>query len=87
MIALDTLSIIAMVIVWALTYTRITHSSRLTPKVPKSTLMAMGIMRAPSSKQVEVVLRVAAIRHRRTIITGMDIIAAFNRASQTLVAK
>ena len=89
MTALDTLSIIAMVTVRALTM-RITHSSRLRPKVLKSMLKAMGTMWALiKSKQVEVVLKVAAIRHRSTIITGigMDMIAAFNQAKQTPVAK
>jgi hypothetical protein len=65
MTALDTLIIIAMVIVGALTHT---HSSRLIPKVSKSMLKGMGTMWALiKSKQVEEVFEVAAIRHMETI--------------------
>jgi hypothetical protein len=50
-------------------------------------LKAMGTMWALiKSKQVEEVFEVAAIRHRETITTGMDMIA-FNQAKQTLLAK
>jgi hypothetical protein len=72
-----------MVTVRASTPTRITHSSRLRPKARKSMLMAIGITWVLiKSKQVGVVLEVAATRHRRTIITGMgvDMIAAFGQA-------